>query len=75
MDNLKQKHDATFKIVTGDWGLQSEKLQEKYPQLTDADLKYESGQEHALIVRVETRLNKKREEIMNILLKSQTVKA
>lgn len=71
MSNLPHKNDATFKINTGSWAVESKKLQAQYPELTIEDLAFVNGQEHALIVRVETRLNKKRGEIMNILRKSQ----
>jgi hypothetical protein len=48
----------TFKI-TGDWNVQSEQLKQKFVQLTDADLKFEVGQEEDLLKRVEAKLNKK----------------
>jgi hypothetical protein len=63
-----------FKI-TGDWTVQSKQLKEKYSQLTDADLKFEPGKENDLLKRVETRLNKKREEVINIIKKGQPEKA
>lgn len=59
-----------FKI-TGDWSIQSKQLKEKFSQLTDADLKFETGKEEDLIERVIARLNKKREEVINILKKGQ----
>jgi hypothetical protein len=39
-------------------------LQEKFWQLTDADLKFETGKEEDLLKRIEIRLKKKRNEIM-----------
>jgi len=39
-------------------------LKEKYSQLTDADLKFEAGKENELLGKVETKLNKKREEVL-----------
>jgi hypothetical protein len=73
--NPAGKHDSgTFKI-TGDWVAQSELLKEKFPQLTDSDLKYEQGQEIALLERVETKLNKQRGEVINIIRKGNTEKA
>lgn len=59
-----------FKI-SGDWNAQSKKLKEEFPQLTDADLKFEIGKEEDLLKRVSTRLNKKNEEVVNILQKGQ----
>lgn len=65
-NNEMPKNDGSFKIK-GDWNEQSKKLQKHYPQLTDADLKYESGKEHELLGRVGSRLNKKREEVVSII--------
>lgn len=62
--------NETFKI-TGDWNVQSKQLKEKFAQLTDSDLKFEPGKENELIGRIETRLNKKRDEVINIIKKGQ----
>ena len=69
MEN-SNKNVETFKI-TGSWANQSKTLKGKFPQLTDADLKFETGKENELLGRVETRLNKKREEVINIIKKVQ----
>jgi uncharacterized protein YjbJ (UPF0337 family) len=74
MENSKNKASENFKI-TGDWNKQSEQLKEKYPELTDTDLKFEKGEENDLFKRVEKRLNKNREEVVSIIKKSQPVKA
>ena len=71
MDANQNKNSETFKI-TGNWDVQSKQLQEKFSQLTDADLKFETGKENELLSRVETRLNKKRDEVINIIKKTQT---
>jgi hypothetical protein len=60
--------------MTGDWKEQSKQLKTKYSALTDADLKYEAGKESDLLKRVETRLNKNREEVVKIIKNVQTVK-
>ncbi|NGF76839.1 hypothetical protein G5B10_13210 [Fluviicola sp. SGL-29] len=65
------KNNETFKI-TGNWDVQSKQLKEKFSQLTDADLKFETGKENELLSRVENRLNKKRDEVINIIKKTQT---
>lgn len=70
MDTNQNKGNEAFKI-TGNWADQSKQLKEKFSQLTDADLKYETGKEDELLSRVETRLNKKREEVINIIRKGQ----
>ncbi len=73
MDTNQNKTPEAFKI-TGNWDAQSKQLKQKFSQLTDADLKFETGKENELLGRVETRLNKKREEVINIINKAQTEK-
>lgn len=73
MQKEKNETAETFKIV-GNWDDQSKRLKEKFAQLTDADLKFETGKENDLLTRVETRLNKKREEVINIIRKGQPEK-
>jgi hypothetical protein len=73
MQKEKNETAETFKIV-GNWDDQSKRLKEKFAQLTDADLKFETGKENDLLKRVETRLNKKREEVINIIRKGQPEK-
>lgn len=63
----------TFKI-TGNWAVMSKQLQDKFAQLTDADLKFEVGKENELLTRVEARLHKKRQEVINIIKKGQPEK-
>jgi uncharacterized protein YjbJ (UPF0337 family) len=69
------QNKKTIKIenyqVTGDWGRQSSLLQEKFPELTDDDLEFEEGKEDELIRRLEVRLNKKHDEVVKIIRKSQ----
>ena len=60
--------DKTFKIIR-DWDVQSKRLKEKFSQLTDADLKFETGNESELFSRIETRLNKRRGEVINMIIK------
>ena len=67
--NSENKTES-FKI-SGDWNKQSQQLKEKFNQLTDSDLKFEPGKENELLQRVETRLNKKREEVINIINKCE----
>ena len=64
----EDKKPATF-TITGDWNKQANKLKDKYAQLTDSDLKFETGKENELLQRVETKLNKEREEVINIINK------
>lgn len=66
-------HDKSSEAftITGNWKEQAKVLKEKYSLLTDADLKFETGKENELLGRVETRLNKKRQEVINIIKKGQ----
>ncbi len=70
MDTTENGSGGPFKIK-GNWEIQSRLLQEKYPQLTDADLKFETGKESELLSRLESRLNKNRALIMNMIEKGQ----
>jgi uncharacterized protein YjbJ (UPF0337 family) len=74
MNTVPNKNTEPFKII-GDWAAQSRSLQEKFAQLTDADLKFVEGKEDELLTRVEARLNKKRGEVINIIRKGQPAKA
>lgn len=77
MDAKQNKNQETPKKgqdifkVTGNWSNQSKQLKTKFSQLTDADLKFEPGKENDMINRVGTRLNKNRDEVINIIKKGQ----
>jgi uncharacterized protein YjbJ (UPF0337 family) len=71
---VKKVSEEVFKI-TGDWKIQAKNLKEKFSQLTDEDLNFVIGKENDLLARVEKKLNKNREEVINIIKKSQPVKA
>ncbi len=73
MEKTPHKTIEPFK-VTGNWDAQSKALKEKYSQLTDADLKFETGKENDLLSRIEKKLNKKRDEVINIIKKHQPEK-
>jgi hypothetical protein len=70
---MEAKHNKSTEAlkISGDWSQQADDLKDKYPQLTDSDLKFERGREDDLIKRMETRLHKKREEVINIIRKAQ----
>jgi uncharacterized protein YjbJ (UPF0337 family) len=69
MDTTHNDKNGAFKIG-GSWTAQSKALKGKFTQLTDADLKFETGKENELLGRVESRLNKNREEVINIINKT-----
>ncbi len=70
---MEAKHNKSTEAlkISGDWSQQADDLKDKYPNLTDSDLKFERGREDDLIKRMELRLHKKREEIINIIKKVQ----
>lgn len=57
--------------ITGNWSLQSKRLKEMYSQLSEADLKFENGKEDELLLRLGKRLGKSRDEVINLIRKSQ----
>ena len=65
-----EKAAETFKIQ-GNWSAQSKELKSKFPQLTDSDLKFESGKENEMLKRVESRLSKTRSEVIGIIRNAQ----
>lgn len=71
---MEEKHNNELFKITGNWENQSKALKQKFNQLTDSDLKFEPGKENELIQRVESRLNKNRQEVISILTKNQTEK-
>ena len=68
MDTTHQTNGEPFKII-GDWEAQVRQLKAKYSILTDADLVYEAGKEELLLTRIESRLKKRRTEVIDILKK------
>lgn len=70
---MEAKHNKSTEAlkISGDWSQQADTLKDNYPKLTDSDLKFERGREDDLIKRMELRLHKKREEIINIIKKVQ----
>ncbi|MEX2484065.1 MAG: hypothetical protein WED10_05890 [Brumimicrobium sp.] len=76
----KNSNDKTNKSsdnfqMSGNWSDQSKNLKSKYSQLTDEDLKVESGKENEMIQRMETRLDMSRDEVIDILEKGQSKSA
>ncbi len=72
-NKISQQHYQTGKFkVNGNWSVQSKQLKEKFPQLTESDLLFETGKEEALLKRLETRLNKDRDAVINIITNNNT---
>ena len=70
IDNTSKQNKESF-TVTGDWAKQSLQLKETFSQLTDADLEFETGKEHDLLTRVQGRLGKNRDEVIDLLRRGQ----
>jgi len=71
MEANHNKGQAPFKI-SGNWAEQCKQLQSKHAELTDADLKFETGKENELLTRLENRLDKNREDVINIIENCQS---
>jgi len=69
-NHAKAGSPGTFKI-TGNWNEQCVDLKQKFSQLTDSDLKFEPGKDNETIKRMETRLNKSHDEVIDIIKKGQ----
>lgn len=61
-----RKHGGAFEM-RGKWEIQAQKLKDKFNELTDADLEFVEGKEKELLRRLEKRLNKKREEVIELI--------
>lgn len=69
MGNSRKTSDA-FK-VKGNWADQSRDLKSRFSELTDEDLKIEQGKENEMLSRVETRLNKNRDEVISLIKQNE----
>ena len=58
MDKLK---------IKGTWNELKGKMKQKYANLTDDDLKYEEGKDDELVGRLQKKLGKAREEVVEML--------
>lgn len=71
MDAHQNKTTTESFKVTGNWSMLAERLKSKFAQLTEADLKFETGKEDDLIARLAARLNKKKDEVIQLLKTAQ----
>lgn len=53
--------------IKGNWNQLKGKLKEQYGDLTDNDLVYEEGKEDQLIGRLQEKLGKSREEVVDTI--------
>jgi hypothetical protein len=73
MMNTKTPTTEKFRI-TGDWTKWSKLLKEKYSQLTDKDLILENGREEELLFRLQRRLFRNRDGVIEILTGIETAR-
>ena len=57
-------HSKELKI-RGNWNELKGKVKQQYAQLTDDDLRYEDGQDEELIGRIQRKIGKTKEEVIN----------
>ena len=71
MNPEKNADPVTF-VINGDWQEQSKNLKAKFMHLTDGDLKLEPGRENDMLKRLESRLFKNRDEVIDIIKINET---
>jgi uncharacterized protein YjbJ (UPF0337 family) len=54
--------------VIGYWDKKKEKLKEKFPVITDEDLRYNEGKEKEMIEMLGNKLGKSKLELLNIIV-------
>jgi uncharacterized protein YjbJ (UPF0337 family) len=54
--------------VLGYWDKKKEKLKEKFPVITDEDLRYNEGKEKEMIEMLGNKLGKSKLELLNIIV-------
>ncbi len=65
MNNSQLSKELLLSI--GNWDWQPQKLKLQFGQLTLSDVPFEVGKEEALLSRIGKRLNKKRQDIIDLL--------
>lgn len=58
---------ANTVAIKSNWKDSAKKLQAKFPALTDSDVQFTEGKNEDLLKRIETRLQKKRAEVVGIV--------
>ena len=64
--DIINKYSSSF-TIRGDWNFLTLQLKKDFQELTEADLLFERGRENELITRLESRLNKNREEVICLI--------
>jgi uncharacterized protein YjbJ (UPF0337 family) len=54
--------------VVGYWDKKKEKLKERFPNITEEDLRYREGKEKEMIEMLGYKLGKSKQELLNIIV-------
>ncbi len=54
--------------VIGYWDKKKEKLKQRFPDITDEDLRYREGKEKEMIEMLGNKLGKSKQELLNIIV-------
>lgn len=54
--------------VVGYWDKKKSKLKQKFPNITDEDLRYNEGKEKEMIEMLGNKLGKSKQELLNIIV-------
>jgi uncharacterized protein YjbJ (UPF0337 family) len=54
--------------VVGYWDKKKEKLKQRFPDITDEDLRYREGKEKEMIEMLGYKLGKSKQELLNIIV-------
>ena len=54
--------------VVGYWDEKKEKLKQRFPNITDEDLRYREGKEKEMIEMLGNKLGKSKQELLNIIV-------
>jgi hypothetical protein len=70
MSNLNHPNTSAVTFMDN-WTIRAKQLREKFPSLTDADLKYEVGRENEILSSIASRLHTTREEVIRLIRECQ----
>ncbi len=69
--NTNTKNGSICYNIFRNWTQQSNLLKEKYPQLTDEDLKLNTGKEIELYLRIGNKIQKTTKEVVDIIIQNE----
>jgi uncharacterized protein YjbJ (UPF0337 family) len=63
---MQEQNNKSFD-KSNNWDMQKIKLKQKFVQLTDADLNFEPGKKEEMLMKVQIKLGKTKEELHQII--------